>query len=52
MVSKKNTGGSIYIHRSTAGRLQQFEYSLHRKLFIGFKEALGYRESEKKQTFR
>jgi hypothetical protein len=30
------------------GRLQQFEYSLHRKFVYWFKEALGYRESENK----
>jgi hypothetical protein len=32
----------------TAGRLQQFEYPFTGNLFIGFKEALGYRESENK----
>jgi hypothetical protein len=48
VVSNKNTDGIRYLFPSLTQRLHQYEYSFTGNLFIGFKEAIGYRESENK----
>jgi hypothetical protein len=46
MVSIKNTDGSILISVSKQRKLYRFEHPFTGNLFVGFKQALGFKESK------